>query len=228
MATAQALLTRKELLLTNGPPVVPTSVTPWAQTTSFDQTQLIDQHQSQEVIQTLLAACVGSMAYLRGLFPDDCFVKMRYGGSRSAVDYRLFSTENEMDDRETERRGTKVTRLSRGKLPEVDRLLDWLEKGVFQALADGQLKALQLAIYLDESRPELVAESYTFSFSYMDGTNVPELYITDLTGSKVTISDACKGAQQMTRRLLTITEGLSPLPGWLCFNTPFCNLYTKS
>lgn len=175
---------------------------------------MIDQRQSLEVIQTLLAASIGCLAYLRGLFPDDCFVKMRYGVDRSATDYHMFSmTSERIDDRDTERRGTKITRLVRGRSREADRLLDWLEKGVFQALLDGQLKALQLALYLEESRPNIVSESYTFSFSYLGGTDVPELEITDVHGFKVTINEASKGAQQMTRRLLTITEDLPPLPG---------------
>lgn len=223
MATDQLFLTRYKAPPVTETPPIPATTTIQTQIVAPEEAQIIDQHQSMEVIQTLLAASIGSMAYLRGLFPDDCFVKMRYGLNRSATDYQAFTVENDgktkADERDADRRGTKITRLCRGKSKEADVLLDWLENGVFRALEDSQLKALQLAIYLDESQPDIITESYTFSFSYLDGQNIPEINITDIHGHKVTVNDASKGAQQMTRRLLTITEGLPALPG--CYHGRF-------
>lgn len=181
---------------------------------TITQDRNIKQNQSLEFVQTLIAACVGSISYLRSFFPDDCFVKTRYGEARSATDYNLFSQEKATAETPgATRKGTKVTRLTRGVLPQVDSLLDWLEKGVFRALKDGYLKALQLAVYLDELQPQVVTESYTFSISYNDGIQTAELHITDQEGTKVTVTEADKSAQQLMRRLLVITEGLKPLPG---------------
>lgn len=192
----------------------PKTLTKLTASVEVNQDQAVDQKQSLELVQTLLGACVGSIAYLRSLFPDDCFVKTRYGEARSATDYRLFSQEViPAEGPGAARRGTKVTRLTRGIVQEADSLLDWLETGVFRALKDGYLKALQLAIYLDESQPHVVTESYTFSFAYNDELQTTELHIIDIGGAKVTITEADKSAQQLTRRLLVITEGLKPLPG---------------
>jgi len=170
---------------------------------------LSQQQASLQIVQTLLGASIGSLSFIRGLFTDDCFTKLCYEPEYSQ-NYRAFSTATA--EPRSRGQGVKVTRLRRGVSKYVDLLLDYLEKGVFQALNDGQLKALQLGIHTDEDDPEQAAESYTFSVSY-HAQNAISLHISDLAGKELVVADAHKRVQQVTRNLLTITESLHPLPG---------------
>lgn len=127
-----------------------------------------------------------------------------------------------------------MKRLRRGYSGEADQLLDWLvrsflsvhgkklsessqiiskEIGIFDALKLGYLKAVQLAIYVDKEHPDIIVESYTFSFSYRDkndGASTITLRVTDINGHGVTVEDANKNLQLMMRRLIVITQASSP------------------
>lgn len=87
------------------------------------------------------------------------------------------------------------------------------EIGIFDALKLGYLKAVQLAIYVDKEHPDIIVESYTFSFSYRDkndGASTITLRVTDINGHGVTVEDANKNLQLMMRRLIVITQASSP------------------
>lgn len=87
------------------------------------------------------------------------------------------------------------------------------EIGIFDALKMGYLKAVQLAIYVDKEHPDIIVESYTFSFSYRDksdGDSTISLRVTDINGHGVTVEDANKNLQLMMRRLIVITQASSP------------------
>ncbi|RPB03934.1 hypothetical protein L873DRAFT_1799903 [Choiromyces venosus 120613-1] len=183
--------------------------------------QQLKLEQSLEVVQTLLGASIGCLSFLRGLLPEECFVEKRYGGrSSTAVSYRSFTSD--LDDEAFFKKGnngTRIKRLRRGYSCEADQLLDWLETGIFDALRRGYLKAVQLAIYVDDKHPDIVVESYTFSFTYREKDDGPSisLKVTDMHGHGVTANDANKNLQLMIRRLIVITQNLPPLPDkrWL-------------
>lgn len=122
--------------------------------------------------------------------------------------------------------------MRRGYSGEADQLLDWLvwffpvctwektiensriilkEIGIFDALKLGYLKAVQLAIYVDKEHPDIIVESYTFSFSYRDRNDASTitLRVTDINGHGVTVEDANKNLQLMMRRLIVITQASS-------------------
>lgn len=93
-------------------------------------------------------------------------------------------------------------------------LLSKKETGIFDALRMGYLKAVQLAIYVDKEHPDIIVESYTFSFSYRDqgdGAATINLRVTDITGRGVTVEDANKNLQLMMRRLIVITQVSFPI-----------------
>ncbi|KAI5841344.1 HORMA domain-containing protein [Morchella snyderi] len=187
------------------------------------QEQSLKFEQSLELVRTLLGASIGCLSFLRGLLPEECFVEKRYGGkSSAAMSYRSFTSDidDESFKKSSTSSGTRVKRLRRGYSGEADQLLDWLEIGIFDALQKGYLKAVQLAIYVDKEHPEIIVESYTFSFSYRekeDGTSTIRLRVTDINGRGVTVEDANKNLQLMMRRLIVITQNLPPLPDqrWL-------------
>ncbi|CUS11824.1 unnamed protein product [Tuber aestivum] len=169
----------------------------------------------------VLWTMLNSPVVISGLLPEECFVEKRYGGSSStAVSYRSFTSD--LDDEALFKKGTngtRIKRLRRGYSCEADQLLDWLETGIFDALRRGYLKAVQLAIYVDDKHPDIVVESYTFSFTYREKDDGPSisLKVTDMHGNGVTANDANKNLQLMIRRLIVITQNLPPLPDkrWL-------------
>jgi hypothetical protein len=67
------------------------------------------QLQSLNLIQNLLFTSIGSIAFMRNLFPDSCFQPKSFQGS-------------------------KVKVLKKDANRNVDQLINWLEKGAFDAL----------------------------------------------------------------------------------------------
>ena len=155
------------------------------------------QAQSLRVVQDHLTVWIGCLSYLRGFFPANCFVKKSYG--HSAALPTLSGSRQE------------VMELVKGVTPEADTLLDILQNSVFKALQDGHLRGLQLGIYIDEQAPDVVVESYTFSFSQQNDGELG-LLVTNQAGNLVN-SNAIRSAQQLTRTLVMIAQNLHPLPG---------------
>lgn len=90
---------------------------------------------------------------------------------------------------------------------KVDSFLSLLEGGVFKAIKDKYLKAMQVYITSEKDNVDTVIESYTFTFAYLEnGVSL------SLGGHEVTVGNASQSAENLTRRLLTITEDLSLLP----------------
>ena len=162
------------------------------------------QAQSLQVVQDHLTTWIGSLSYLRGFFPSECFIKKAYGNTTSLPG----ASGNRHE----------VMELVKGVTKEADGVLEILENGIFKALEDGHLRALQLGIYLDEETPDVVVETYTFSFSYRTDGEL-SVQITNQAGSFIA-ANAVKSAQQLTRTLVMITQGLHPLPGKLSQFTP--------
>ncbi|KAG0222954.1 DNA binding protein [Actinomortierella wolfii] len=178
-----------------------------AQTTD---SKVISQQQSLAVTKKLLLASFGCISYLRGLFPE----------------------ENFDDDRAC---NVQIKVVKRGYSLEGDTYLNWLEHGIFDALTKQYLRTIVLGIYLDKSRPIELSESYTFNISYSDGKPSVDVEKTthgnfsrclsrtfsllhepsrgnNTMTSKNTIGDVKKCIEQLTRRLILLTQNLHPLP----------------
>jgi meiosis-specific protein HOP1 len=194
--------------------VRPPQVAQQQQATPQLQEQTTTQLQSIQLVQSLLGASIGSLAWIRGLFPDECFETIRYL-PEYARSYQAFSTAEPTQRRDAG--AIRVTRLQKGASPQSDRLLEYLENGVFHALENGYLKALQLGIYTDEKTPECVVEAYTFTFSYRDSETSFAVQVK--TGNEERKELALEGStptamvQQVTRNLVSTTQALHPLPG---------------
>lgn len=164
--------------------------------------------QSQKLIQTMLTMSFGCLAFLRGLFPDDSFVDQRFVPEKVEKDYKKQDGVSG--------NSIKIKTLVRGKSSEIDLLLNWLEKGVFQSIKLKYLRALSLGIFLDENDPTDLLENYIFSFDYDDEDNFRMQVGTQTKGdesaSSVSLLDSRKMAQQLMRRFIIITQSLEPLP----------------
>ncbi|KAJ3318026.1 hypothetical protein HDV06_000876 [Boothiomyces sp. JEL0866] len=96
--------------------------------------------QSLCLVQNLVKATIGSIAYIRMLFPEDAF-------ETKGID------------------GVAIKTLKRDFTSESNCLLDWLEIGVFDALERKYLKQLVFGIYLDKDKPFDFIEEYLFEFN---------------------------------------------------------------
>jgi hypothetical protein len=90
--------------------------------------------------------------------------------------------------------------------------------GIFDALEKNVLAAVQFAIFLDKTKPEDIAESYTFSFKYQCdiscGTRrLSGMDVAGPSGQSITLRSARDNLQLFLRSLCAITSLLPPLPG---------------
>ncbi|BFZ60662.1 hypothetical protein YB2330_001704 [Saitoella coloradoensis] len=184
---------------------------PQAQTTAVDQAQTTEQ-QSLTLLHTLITASFGCITYIRGIFPDDNFVEERFQASQNpAAGAKGLTHRNSTAGGGN---GMRFKKLKRGYSEEANTLLDYIEKGVYDALGKRHLRSVILAIYLDPAKPHDIIESYTFSFAYKS-TGEACMTIIDTNGQSidgVKNLDARKSVQALLRRLIMLTQTLRPLP----------------
>ncbi|KAI0636628.1 HORMA-domain-containing protein [Trametes polyzona] len=141
-----------------------------AQSTRTDQNQtVITSQQSLQSIQTLLRAGLGCITYLRNLLPADNFSESYLTSSApeslSSQPSRNGSSFASSDGRRNVS-GFKIMTVTRGFTEEADKLLDYLENGIFEAVQKQYLRSFVFAIYLDDQDPNNIIEAYTFNFTY--------------------------------------------------------------
>ncbi|KAF8637324.1 hypothetical protein AX17_002826 [Amanita inopinata Kibby_2008] len=149
------------------------------------EAQVITSSQSLTAIQTLLRAGLGCITFLRNLLPDDNFTESYFttacdSGTGQSPDSSI-SSLNHSQKRNVS--GFKIMTMTRGYTEEADRILDYLEYGIFDALQKQYLRSFIFAIYLDSKDPNNIVEAYTFNFRYQSipGTDatVPILSLGD-------------------------------------------------
>ncbi|KAI0822740.1 HORMA-domain-containing protein [Trametes gibbosa] len=140
-----------------------------AQITKADQNQsIITSQQSLQSIQTLLRAGLGCITYLRNLLPSDNFSES-YLTSSAPASLSSHPSRNGSSFASSEGRrnvsGFKIMTVTRGFTEEADKLLDYLENGIFDAVQKQYLRSFVFAIYLASPHHSII-EAYTFNFSY--------------------------------------------------------------
>ncbi|KAL1678579.1 HORMA domain-containing protein [Schizophyllum commune] len=129
------------------------------------KTQTVTATQSLEAVKTLVAAGLGCIAFLRDLLPEDNFTKTSF----SAFDDSFgMSTDGRTPTPASSQKpgGFKVMTITRNSTEEADRLLNYVENGIFDALQKQYLESFIFGIYLDKDKPNDVVEAYTFNFEY--------------------------------------------------------------
>ncbi|KAG0264453.1 DNA binding protein [Mortierella polycephala] len=107
-------------------------------------TKLLTQQQSLAITKKLIRTSLGSIAYLRSFFPEESFEDSREGDVRVKV-------------------------LKKGHSVEADRVVQWFEGGIYDALKKQYLKTIAFGVYLDPEKPEELVERYTFHLAYGQG-----------------------------------------------------------
>ncbi|KAI0344853.1 DNA-binding protein [Trametopsis cervina] len=199
-----------------------------AQATRVDQTQnVLTAQQSLQSIQTLLRAGLGCITYLRNLLPADNFSESYLTSASAETQPATPSYGGSFASDSSKRNvsGFKIMTVARGYTEEADKLLDYLENGIFDALQKQYLRSFIFAIYLDNDDPNNIVEAYTFNFRYYNipGTNisVPVMSLGDdlmklsISGGKKSdpVTDATKKGKvptlgEVKRSLKTLIKNL--------------------
>ncbi|EGO21133.1 hypothetical protein SERLADRAFT_441512 [Serpula lacrymans var. lacrymans S7.9] len=90
--------------------------------------------------------------------------------------------------------------INRGFTNEGDRIMDYLEHGIFDALQKQYLRRFIFAIYLDSKDPNNIIEAYTFNFDYYT-----------IAGSNVTVPIMSLGDQLSNMSLKVTSKSADPL-----------------
>ncbi|KZT71267.1 HORMA-domain-containing protein [Daedalea quercina L-15889] len=133
--------------------------------------------QSLQSVQTLLKASLGCITYLRNLLPSENFSTsyLTSSGPASLSSQPSMNTGSFVSDGGRRNvSGFKIMTVTRGFTEEADKLLDYMENGIFDALQKQYLRSFILAIFLDNDDPNNIVEAYTFNFDYhqIPGTDV--------------------------------------------------------
>ncbi|KAF8939608.1 HORMA domain-containing protein 1 [Dissophora ornata] len=173
-------------------------------------TTTFNQQQSLSITKKLLRTSFGCIAYLRNFFPEENFEDGKEGDVRVKI-------------------------VKRGYSVEADSLVNWLEGGIFDALVKNYLKTVEFGIFLDERRPQVLVEKYTFHVAYNDGhaflqhieterfgTGREEDWRTASSRQKIavlgevpvskTVGEVKKCVELMMRRIILYTQALQSLP----------------
>ncbi|KAA1469348.1 DNA-binding protein [Dentipellis sp. KUC8613] len=133
--------------------------------------EALSAQQSLATVQTLLRAGLGCIAYLRDLLPQENFAESFLTSSSDGTissqssDAGLLTSAND-NGRRRGVSGFRVMTVSRGWSAEADKILDYLENGIFDAIEKQYLRSFIFAIYLDDQDPNNIVEAYTFNFKY--------------------------------------------------------------
>ncbi|KAJ3233723.1 HORMA domain-containing protein 1 [Chytriomyces hyalinus] len=158
--------------------------------------------ESLQLTQNLLRSSIATIAYLRGLFPEQDF------------DQSLFN-------------GMSLKRMKKGVSNRMDSLCDALEAGCFDALQKGYLRLIVFSIYRPPSdasnlRENDLIESYEFEFQYPSAT---EVVMSVAGGTRQSLSksvskkESVKAMADMLRRIIILTQTMKPLPDDAEFST---------
>ncbi|KAH7383237.1 HORMA domain-containing protein [Pyrenochaeta sp. MPI-SDFR-AT-0127] len=191
-----------------------------AHTTSTATTQHVSIEQSTQITQTLVHGCLSSVAFLRSIFPQNCFSTRYYHNTSSQWSYDDFASgANTTAGREIEGRdgaGKAIIALKRGISDRVDRFLSLMETGIFDALRRGYLKSLHLSVHESSERPSDVLEAWTWTFHYVastDGTHTLEsIDLKDDIGYTITLRQAKLSLNDFIRKLTGMCATLPALP----------------
>ncbi|EJD02237.1 DNA-binding protein [Fomitiporia mediterranea MF3/22] len=208
------------------------------QAQSLRQQARSSSQQSLAVIKTLLSASFGCIAYLRNLLPDENFGEARLtSGLRGSMAFDSQETSINTNSRLIS--GVRVKTVTRGYSTEADKLLNYLEHGIFDAIERQYLKSFIFAIYLDNADPNNIVESYTYNLTYYTvpgtSTTVPVMSLDDRlndlslnpssklndsdavakaisNGKAPTLGDVKQSVKDLVKKLIVATQSLDPLP----------------
>ncbi|KAA6376868.1 MAG: putative meiotic specific asynaptic protein, partial [Streblomastix strix] len=162
--------------------------------------QSVTEQQSLVLVRNLIRTAISSIAYIRHIFPEDCFSDRLLSG---------LSVK------------TLLPSSSESKL-----VMQWLEQGVFEALEKKYLKSLVFGMYFDPQNESTLIECYKFCISYnqdqhavlvvRENANAADKgngKSTKSVSNQMMTKDGIKQATiAMIRTLISLAQTLTPIP----------------
>ncbi|KAK0239552.1 HORMA domain-containing protein [Armillaria nabsnona] len=145
------------------------------------ETQAISSAQSLASVQTLLKAGLGCITFMRDLLPHDNFSESHFVTSEESASQDSSGSFSSLDlQKKRNVNSFKIMTMTRGYTDEADRLLNYLEYGVFDALQKQYLRTFIFAVYLVNSFDNKDPNKYYHKIPGTD-TTVPVMTLGDDT-----------------------------------------------
>ncbi|KAL8695144.1 MAG: hypothetical protein Q9218_000312 [Villophora microphyllina] len=161
-----------------------------------------EQQQSFEIVHTVLHSSLAQLAYLRHLFPEDCFTDRSFDDIREEAQRRY---RDQIDDafRRKKRTGHATTEGA---------------DGILEGVRKRNITAAQFSICPDQANRAKVIESYTFRFHYDDRKDqsdqaVATVTVSGLASVPISIRDVRNSLMDLMKLIANYTEKMPDLPG---------------
>ncbi|TGO82398.1 hypothetical protein BPOR_0840g00050 [Botrytis porri] len=181
------------------------------------QELVLNQQQSFELVKIAVNAAVSQFFFGRQLFPNNCYKTRIYNASDPNLTYETFINGTNMPKNfNLNEAGDEIVAFSsvvRGTgHPGAEKLLDWLEFGVGDAVSDKCLAKFQLSVYRKEVVPEQLVEAFTIYFTYEDVEKNPHVQmsasLSNKNGSTINLGLAQKGLRDLIRQVMNTSRNL--------------------
>ncbi|TGO21737.1 hypothetical protein BPAE_0203g00120 [Botrytis paeoniae] len=178
---------------------------------------VLTQQQSFELVKIAVNAAVSQFVFGRKLFPNNCYKTRMYDASDPNLTYETFINGTNMPKNfNLNEAGDEIVSFSsvvRGTgHPGAEKLLDWLEFGVGDAVSDKCLAKFQLSVYRKEVVPEQLVEAFTIYFTYKDVEKNPHVQISTSSSNKngniINLGLAQEGLRDLIRQVMNTSRNL--------------------
>ncbi|EMD38181.1 hypothetical protein CERSUDRAFT_104791 [Gelatoporia subvermispora B] len=193
-----------------------------AQSARTEQHQAaVTSQQSLQSIQTLLRAGLGCITYLRSLLPADNFSES-YLTSSASESFSSQPSVNGSFASDCSKRnvsGFKIMTVTRGFTEEADKLLDYLEQGIFDAVEKQYLRSFIFAIYLyykvpgtDTTVPIMSLGEDLMKLSLGGKATVDPVSTANKAGTVPTLGEVKRSLKTLVKNLIQATTQMDALP----------------
>ncbi|EMR85172.1 putative meiosis specific protein hop1 protein [Botrytis cinerea BcDW1] len=181
------------------------------------QELVLSQNQSFELVKIGVNAAVSQFVFGRKLFPSNCYKTRIYDAYDPDLTYETFiNGTNIPKNFNLNEAGDEIVSFNsvvRGTgNPGAEKLLDWLEFGVADAVSDKCLAKFQLSVYRKEVVPEQLVEAFTINFTYKDVEKNPYVQISaslsNDNGVTINLGLAQEGLRDLIRQVMNSSRNV--------------------
>ncbi|KAF7929770.1 hypothetical protein EAE99_004674 [Botrytis elliptica] len=181
------------------------------------QELVLNQQQSFELVKIGVNAAVSQFVFGRKFFPSNCYKTRIYNASDPNLTYETFiNGTNIPRNFNLNEAGDEIVSFNsvvRGTgHPGAEKLLDWLEFGVGDAVNDKCLAKFQLSVYRKEVVPEQLVEAFTINFTYKDVEKNPYVQISaslsNRNGNTINLGLAQEGLRDLIRQVMNSSRNV--------------------
>ncbi|TGO49862.1 hypothetical protein BOTNAR_0414g00020 [Botryotinia narcissicola] len=181
------------------------------------QELVLNQQQSFELVKIGVNAAVSQFVFGRKFFLSNCYKTRIYNAFDPNLTYETFiNGTNIPKNFNLNEAGDEIVSFNsvvRGTgHPGAEKLLDWLEFGVGDAVSDKCLAKFQLSVYRKEVVPEQLVEAFTINFTYKDVEKNPHVQISaslsNKNGNTINLGLAQEGLRDLIRQVMNSSRNL--------------------